>query len=194
MRCPWGNIGIAYCRLGQHKLALDAFDRVLALAPGTQAEISHYRLESLFGTNQYDVAVKTATPEDLSHAVFHQILTILNSHPRQAKLKEQLLQLMNAHDSNAWRNAFVGGLTELASFSKDFESPEDLQHLKIWNSAIQELFAKELAFSILLKLFDVLTRVKVSNDRKALLELPREQRLLLITEKEEEDFLSGRSP
>jgi hypothetical protein len=52
------------------------------------------------------------------------------------------------------------------------------------------LFADQKDFSILVKLFDVIARVKILGDRKALLELPREQRLLLIGEKDEEEFLN----
>jgi len=185
----WGNMGIAYCNMGKYKPALDAFDRVLSLAPSIRQPITFYRLESLLGTNQYEVALETATPEDLSHSVFHRLLRILNSHPKQGKLQQELLRLKSAHESTAWQKAFIGGLIEVASFFKDLDSSEDLKDLGTWNSAIQELFANESSLLILLKLFDVLTRVKVFNDRKALLELPREQRLLLVSEKEEEEFL-----
>ena len=44
---------------------------------------------------------------------------------------------------------------------------------------------------ILLKLFDVLTRFKVFDDKKALLELPREQRLLLMGD-EDSDFADAK--
>jgi hypothetical protein len=55
----------------------------------------------------------------------------------------------------------------------------DFKDLEVWNQALQELFAHADDFSILLKMFDILTRFKVFGDTKALLELPREQRLLI---------------
>lgn len=186
----WGNLGVVLCELGQHEKAIEALDRALVLNPNASKNFSGRRCDALLATKQYEIAVETVSPELLSHRIFHQLLNIMNSHPKQGQLQQDLLKLQNAHNSKAWQNAFVGSLTELANFAKDFGTPEELDALRIWNSAIQELFTEQQDFSILSKLFDVLTRVKVSDDRKALLELPREQRLLLVGEKEEEDFLN----
>jgi len=192
----WGNLGIMLCELGQHKKAIEAFDRVLASDPAPPKLFLSHRCGALLATKQYQIAVETVPPELLSHRIFHWLLDIMNAHPKQGKLQQELLDIQNAHNSKAWQNAFVGSLTELASFAKDFGTREELDNLQVWNSAMQELFADQKDFSILSKLFDVLTKVKVFDDRKALLELPREQRLLIINEKEEEDFLNrseGRS-
>ncbi len=192
----WANKGIMLCRLGRYQEALEALDRALTLEPAAQKSLSHHYCQALLETKQYQRAVETATPEDLSHNIFHQLLKIMNSRLKQGKLQQELLDIQHACDSKAWRNAFLGSLTELASFAKDFKTEEELEDLQIWNSAIQELFADQKDFSILSKLFNVLTKVKVFDDRKALLDLPREQRLLIINEKEEEDFLNrteGRS-
>jgi len=192
----WGNLGIVLCQLGQYKRAIEALDRALALDPTAPKKFSRLRCDTLLATKQYEIAVETVPPEILSHQIFHQLLDIMNSHPKQGKLQGELLNVQNSHNSKAWHNAFLGSLTELASFAKEFGTREELDDLQVWNSAIQELFADHKEFSILSKLFDVLTKVKVFDDRKALLELPREQRLLIISEKEEEDFLNrteGRS-
>ncbi len=182
-------MGIALCTLGRYHEALEPLNKSAALIPD-QPRLLRWRCEAFVKTKQYGLAVATAPPEILSHCVFHEILDLLNAHPKQGKLQQDLLKLRNVHDSVTWRNAFLGGLTEYASFAKDLEPSDVVEGLQIWNSAIQELFAGEPSFSILLKLFDVLTRVKVFDDRKALLELPREQRLLIIGEKEEPDFLN----
>ncbi len=184
----WGNRGHVLCNLGKYEEALECLDRSLALNPNERG-VLHSRCQALFETRQFDVAFATVAPEILSHYVFHQLLNILNAHPRQGELQQQLSKLKNAHDSATWQAAILGGLTEMASLARTFESREALDELRIWNSAIQEMFVNQNNFSILLKLFDVLMRVKVLDDRKALLELPREQRLLIVGEKEEEDFL-----
>ena len=187
----WGYKAVALCRLEQYGEALLAVDRSLALNPSGK-KFLHYRGEALLGTRQHALAVKTLPPEVLTHNIFHQLLRILNSHPKQGRLQQELLQLKNAHDSEAWENATIGGLTEFASLAAGFRDRKDLDDLQVWNSALQELFADQQKLLILLKLFDVLVRVRVLNDRKALLELPREQRLLLVGEKEEEDFLNSK--
>jgi tetratricopeptide (TPR) repeat protein len=187
----WGSKGIALCSLGMYEEALEALDRSLALSPGDK-NFQHYQGQALFETRQFALAADTLPPEVLSHNIFHQLLKILNSHPRQGRLQQKLLRLNKADDSEGWKNAFVGGLIEFASLASEFSDQKDLDDLQIWSSALHELFANEQQFSILLTLFNVLTRVKVFNDRKALLELPREQRLLLVGEKEEEDFLNAK--
>ena len=143
----------------------------------------HHRCEALFEAKQYELAVKTASPENLAHNIFHQLLKIRNLRPKQGELQQRLLELKSAHNSGPWQSAFTGGLIEFASF---VASKKDTSDLDTWNSAMRELFEGLEEFAMLLRLFDVLTRVKVLNDRKALLELPREQRLLLISENEAE--------
>jgi tetratricopeptide (TPR) repeat protein len=184
----WGNKGIALCELGRYGDAIEPLERAIALNP-TEKDFLHYRCEALFETGQFLVAVQTAAPEDLAHNVFHQLLKSRNSHPKQGQLQQKLEELRMAHGSEAWTNAFRGGLTEFASFASE---RDDVKDLEIWNQALQELFAGAEGFSILLKLFDVLTRFKVFGDTKALLELPREQRLLLVGGKE--DPLTSPSP
>jgi tetratricopeptide (TPR) repeat protein len=182
-----GNKGIALCELERYKEAIPVLDLALELIP-TQERYLHYRCEALLKTHQYDIAANTVPLGILSHCLFHRFLDFLNSRPQQGKLQQDLMALRRFHSSDIWRNAFIGGLTEFASLAAKFNLPPNIETLQIWNAALHKLFVSEPEFSILLKLFDVLTRVKALNDRKALLELPREQRLLLITPKEEEDF------
>jgi tetratricopeptide (TPR) repeat protein len=171
----WGSKGIALCELGKYQDAIEPLERALALDP-TEKKFLHYRCEALFETKQFLEAVQTATPEDLAHNVFHQLLKVRNSRPKQGQLQQELEGLWGANDSEVWKSAFRGGLTEFTSFAS---AQTDVKDLEVWNQALQELFAGAREFSILLKLFDVLTRFKVFGDTKALLELPREQRLLL---------------
>lgn len=188
----WGNKGIALCTLGRYEEAAEALSKVFLLNPQNK-NFSHHYCEALFKTGRYDLAIQTASPEVLSHNVFHAILEICNLHPKQWKLGHLLDELMKANDSLNWRKACIGGMTEFAGYAAEkFVTGEALESLRIWNSVLQELLGQDSDFSILLKLFDVLARVRVENDRKALLELPREQRLLIIGSKNEEDFLNDR--
>ena len=180
----WRNKGVALCSLGSYEQALGALDRSLALTPADERSL-HYRGEALLAMRRYSEAVETLPLESLSHNIFHEVLRIANSSPKQGRLQQELLKLKNAYDSEAWQSAFVGGLTEFASSVAGKPKPRDIEELPTWNTALHELFPTEEKFSILLKLFDVLTRVRVFGDRKALLELPREQRLLLVGEKED---------
>lgn len=183
--CPnylyaWVNKGILLCRLERYNDALVALTHALSLNPSSEM-LQHYRCGALIKTHQYALAAQTASAGDLTHNLFHELLAISNSRPKQGKLQEQLLKLKDADESESWQSAFLGGLVEFASFAaSNFKSRKDFADLQRWNEALSELFSDEAAYSMLLKLFDVLTRVKVLNDRKALLELPREQRLLLI--------------
>lgn len=184
----WGSMGAVLGEMGRHKEALEAMDRSLALDP-KQNWLSYRHCEALLETHQYANALETATPEDLSHAIFHKLLKLANSRPKQGYLQQKLVDLMESNGAKAWQDAVLGGLTELTSFAAEhFKEEADLKQLKVWNSALHELFGNRKRFSLLLKLFDVLTRVKTLNDKKALLELPREQRLLLTGESEDESF------
>jgi tetratricopeptide (TPR) repeat protein len=186
----WGNRGITLYKLERYKEALDSLDRATTLDPEPNKTLLHFRCLTLLAMGQYKTAAESAIPEDLAHCIFHGLLDILNAHPKQGKLQQELATLMTADSSPAWQDAFFGGLTELASLFKEATSLEDLENLKAWNLALKELFSGQERFAILLKFFDVLARVKILDDRKALLELPREQRLLVIGEKKEEDFLN----
>ena len=189
----WGTKGVMLCRLGKYTEALDALRRSITLDP--TRDLSHPYCQALLETGQYAEALRCLAPEVLAHGVFHQLLDILNAHLKQDTLRRKLRDLNAAHHSKAWQDAFLHGLTELASFAAaNFAAPEDMTDLKTWNSALKESFANRKRFSILLKLFDVLTRMRAFNDRKALLELPREQRLLLIPEGQEDFVSSSETP
>ena len=158
-----------------------------ALPISSNERSHHYRGEALLASKQYETAVQTLPSENLSHNIFHRLLEFWNSHLKQGELQQRLSDLQSADDSGGWRSAFTNGLIEFASFAAQKGETEDLN---VWNAALCELFSNDESFSILMKLFDVLTRVKVLNDRKALLELPREERLLLLGNTNEEDFLN----
>jgi len=182
----WRSKGVALCKLGRYREAIEAIRQSLSLEP-TNGESLHYLGEALFEEKQYSVAAEILPPESLSHNIFHRLLDFWNSRPKQGELQQRLLDLQSALDSGVWRNAFTNGFIEFASFAAQQKETEGLN---AWNAALCELFSNDESFSILLQLFDVLTRVKVLNDRKALLELPREQRLLLLGNINEEDFLN----
>lgn len=183
------NLGVALIALEQYDEALTAIDRAIDLDATIRPRLALFRCDTLLGLNKHAEAVETVTPEDLSHTVFHRLLKLLNRRPRQEELEHELVLLRKGHDSEVWQEAFRGGLIEFASFCKDFDSPEDLDAIATWNGAIQQLFADQEEFSLLSKLFNVLTRVKVLKERKALLELPREQRRLIMDKDEEVEDL-----
>jgi tetratricopeptide (TPR) repeat protein len=182
----WRSKGVALSKLGRYREAIDSLQKSLSLEPNNNLSL-YYLGEAFLETKQYAAAVETLPLEDLSHNIFHQLLGIWNSHVKQGRLQQRLLAIQRAHDSESWRTAFASGLIEFAGFAVN---QKDAQGLEVWNAALGELFSQGERFSILLKIFDVLTRVKVFNDRKALLELPREQRLLLLGNRNEEDFLN----
>jgi tetratricopeptide (TPR) repeat protein len=178
----WSNKGTALCELGKYPEALPALNRSLELDPHMKR--ARYCLcQALIETRQYAKAVEVATPEDLAHNIFHQLLKIANSKPKQGKVQQELLQLQDLNESEAWRTAFIGALTEFAGSAAQLQEEGDIKQLPIWNAALRELFADELRFSLIVPLFDVVTRWKVFKDEKALLELPLEQRQLLIGER-----------
>src|SRR5439155_20481168 len=122
----WGNMGIVLCKLGRYSEALEALDQTLKLDPTAQKNFSLHRCEAILGTKQYELAVQTVGPDDLSHNIFHLFLVIMNTHPKQGKLRQELLQLKNPHQSKVWQDAFLGGLTELANLARDFGEREEL--------------------------------------------------------------------
>lgn len=180
----WANKGLALSRLERDSEAIEALERSVAEDP-TNKGVLRRLCEVLVKTKQYRRAVELGSPETLSHNMFHELLGILNRRPSQKQLQDDLLGLDVADNSEAWRQAMVGGLTEFASYASDFSDEADIQDLKVWNTALRETFGGQPRFTILLNLFDVLTRLKAFGDKKALLDLPREQRLLLTKGKEE---------
>lgn len=186
----WRSRGITLYELGRYGEAIEVMKQSLSLEPSNSQSL-HYLGEAFLKEKQYSAAVATLPPENLSHVIFHRLLEFWNSHLKHGELQQRLSDLRSGDNSGVWRNLFTNGLIEFASFAAQRNEIEDLN---AWNAALCELFSNDESFSILLKIFDVLTRVKVFNDRKALLELPREQRLLLLGDRNEEEFLNSKEP
>ncbi len=176
----WANKGVLLSWLGKYDDALVALNRALSLR-SSDGMLLHYRCIALLRTGQYRLAIETACAEDLTHGIFHELLDLFNTHPKQqGKLQQALQHIRHADESEAWQKAFLGGLIEFTSFvAAELRGKKDHADLERWNLALQELFGDEVPYSTVLNLFDVLTRARVLDDPKALLELPLEQRQLL---------------
>jgi hypothetical protein len=76
----------------------------------------------------------------------------------------------------------IGGLIEFASHAKDLLKDEDIHCLASWNGVLSRQFSDREPYHLLLSIFDVLVRFKQTNDSRVLLELPLEQRRLIVGE------------
>jgi tetratricopeptide (TPR) repeat protein len=178
----WGNKGVALCELEKYPEAVQALDRAISLGSSNKLFL-HNRCEALLKTGQFSLASASVPPEILAHSIFHRLLELSKPGLGKGELKQKLLALKGAESSRDWQDAFAGSLSEFASFaSKEFTGNKDLEELKTWSSVLQDLFSGQEEFSIPLKLLEVIIRVRIDKDKKALLELPLEQRLLLTTE------------
>jgi tetratricopeptide (TPR) repeat protein len=179
----------ALMRLDRLDEAIDVFDRILQYYPQHRWAV-HTRCRILLNQGRYDVACETVPTEVVAHLIFHQLMKATRLDTVQS-MQLTIADIVMASDRAEWKKAVYGGLVELASRFKEMDFKEYGDVILVTRDAIKLQFAESPEYKLLTDVFDVLVRMR-TGDPLSILELPLEQRRLLVNESEEEELLAAK--
>src|SRR6202167_513356 len=180
-REAWGWVKLAQCELslGDRKAAARTVNRALSLQtndPGAQRFIGAV----LFALNREDEAAEILPMEAVAHGVFHDLVELTGQSLRTDELKNRLAALRVRVSGPAWAAAFRGGVWEYLGKVAAGDRPSSADALAALREFLGKLDAGEPELADLSRFADVMARYKATGDAKILLELPLEQRNLLV--------------
>ena len=178
----------ALTKLGRSVEALEVLDRVLTRDPH-QRWAASARCRILMQKERYDLICETVSPEIVAHQVFHQLREKASQLDTVKAIRSALINTLGASTDAKWKEAVYGGIVELASSFKELDFVTYGNAIRLWRDAVKIEFTESTEYHILVDIFDVLVRMN-SGDPQSILELPLEQRRLLVTEQEEEKLLT----
>jgi hypothetical protein len=129
---------------------------------------------------QYSRAAREFSPDIVAHQVFHQLLDTARRFEGKKEIRREFLKLHSSVPESEESGTFVGGLIQFASKIADSLPAFGLSELQAWSQVISEVLPQKPQFAMVSAIFNVIARYKESGDEKVLLELPLEQRNLLV--------------
>ncbi len=172
-------MGRALVDLKRPQEALGALRRAMKMDPN-DSRFQHSYCRALLESGGYARAVSELPADVVAHQVFHQLLDIAEHFEVERAIRRALLRLYSTVPKTEQANPFVGGLIEFASHVKKHLTEIAPAVLRSWNNAISDVLPREPRFEMFAKIFNVIVRYKDSADERVLLELPLEQRKLLV--------------
>lgn len=171
-------------QLNRLQEAMQSIESALKMDPNsfpTQVIFS----EVLINAGEEKRALRTLPVGAVAHSLFHKFLEVVNTKAAKKDICANLLRFKSLLKAKDGIEVVLGAVTEFTNFVVTDLSIWDAPILRDWNDAISKAFHHERKFAMVLKIFDVITRYKESNDERVLLELPLEQRSLLTPTKEQ---------
>lgn len=186
----WANFAQCRLSLGDVKAAAAAIERALA-HPTKDPETNRAICLILFRLNREEEATRILPIDAVAHAVFHELLNLTARPVTKNELEQGLCELWARVTGSAWAAAFRGGVWEYLSRIAEAISENPPAALIALGDVLGRLEAEEPELANLRRFADVMARYKATGDTKVLLELPLEQRnLLLRTKGSSEDSLT----
>jgi Flp pilus assembly protein TadD/DNA-binding transcriptional ArsR family regulator len=180
-REAWAWVNFAQCRLsfGDDKTAAMALDRALE-HPTNDSETARAICLILFGLQREEEATRILPVDAVAHAVFHELLELTARPVTKSEMQKHLSKLRVRVSGPAWAAAFRGGVWEYLGRVAAGGRKVSAEALAALRDVLHTLAAHEPEFADLRRFADVLARYKATGDAKILLELPLEQRNLLV--------------
>jgi tetratricopeptide (TPR) repeat protein len=180
-REAWGWVKLAQCELslGDRKAAARTVNRALSLQTNDPDAL---RLIGavLFALNREDEAAEILPTEAVAHGVFHDLVELTGQSLRTDELKNRLAALRVRVSGPAWAAAFRGGVWEYLGEVAAGDRPSSAGALAALRDVLGKSGAAEPELADVRRFADVMARYKATGDAKILLELPLEQRNLLV--------------
>ena|SRR5579872_3347731 len=170
--------------------AMEIIDKILQHSPQHQWAVST-RCHILLSQGKCDAACQAAPTEVLAHHVFLRLMQQTSQLATVQSVQRVVADMFMASDRPEWKKAFYGGLVELASGFKRLDFGEHGDAIRLWRDAIKVQFAGSTEYKLLVDVFDTLVRMN-TGEPHAILDLPLEQRRLLVSEREEEELLAAK--
>jgi len=177
----WLYKGWILQKLSRTREALAALKRAKKLDPKDDRVAYNY-CGILFALGEHRRSLREFPVGVVAHQIYHELIELANQELNRRQLHDQLTKLQSLFAEEPGPEALAGGLTEFTSAMNRQAEPGELTELRVWNTAIADVFKDQQRFAIIRKVFDVMVRYKESQDAKVLLELPLEQRQLLESE------------
>lgn len=136
----------------------------------------------LFRLGRHEEASETLPTEVLAHGVFHELVDRTKQPLRKNDLAAALRELQSRVDGSKWAAAFRGGIWEYVGGVAEQLKEASADELRALRDALTELNAAEPGLKDAASLVDVMFRYRETGDQRVLLELPLEQRSLLLPE------------
>jgi hypothetical protein len=165
---------------GENEAAATAVGRARELVRDG-SDLGHSVCTVLFRLKRHREASETLPSDVVAHAVFHELAELLNRPLGKDELATQFRELRSRVAGQAWEAAFRGGVWELLShLGAQLESASEVE-LAALGDILGELGTSEPEFADAERLVNVMIRYKATGgDARVLLELPLEQRKLLL--------------
>ena len=174
----WLFKGRALHDLKRPREALSALERAMKL-DAADDDVTYEYCKVLFTLGEQKRSLGELPLGVVAHQIFHELLELNNKELIQRQLHAELTKLRSLFDEEPGPEALAGGLTEFTSAMHLQARPDELPELRVWSTAIADVFKDQPRFAIIREVFDVMVRYKESQDARVLLELPLEQRQLL---------------
>jgi tetratricopeptide (TPR) repeat protein len=179
---PYAWVNLAKCRLyfGENEAAATAVGRARVLVKD-DPDLGHAVCTVLFRLNRYKEASETLPSDIVAHAVFHELVELADRRLGKEELVTQFRELRSRVAGQEWAAAFRGGIWELLSHLGSQLEHASADGLAALRDILGELGTAEPEFADAERLVDVMIRYKgTGGDTRVLLELPLEQRKLLL--------------
>ncbi len=177
----WRFKGQALLDLKRPSEALVALETAWQIAPNDE-QVQHHLGIALLALGHYDRMLAEIPVERVAHCILHEFLEVAEEGNNRAKIDSTLQRFRAAFFKAPGPDALAGGLIEFTSRMYGHSERRDVPQLRTWFEVISKLFAGDPCFEIVIKVFDVMVRYKEFGDEKVLLELPLEQRQLLLSD------------
>lgn len=164
--------------LRRNREALAALERAMKLDP-LDDQVSFHYCRVLFALGKHQRSLRELPVGVVAHQIFHELLELDHKELSPRQLHAELTKLRELFVKELGIEALAGGLTEFTSAMHQQAERGELPELRVWSTAIADVFNDQPGFAIIRQVFDVMVRYKQSQDAKVLLELPLEQRQLL---------------
>lgn len=178
----WRLLGQSLFHLKRPLEALNAAARARELDP-TSSIIQDLYCKILFTLKHYKRAIAELPTDLVAHQVFHQMLDIEVRHKEKRTILRALSRLRSHFAEGAGSEAFWGALVEFARCTHEQASKDEIPELRIWHTVLTEMLRGQGAFDKVLRLFDLVIQYKESGDQRILMQLPLEERQLLLSKK-----------
>jgi Flp pilus assembly protein TadD/DNA-binding transcriptional ArsR family regulator len=175
----WVNLAQCRLALGNRKAAATAAKRALEL-PIENPDVSRAVCLVLFRLNKENEATQILPNEAVAHGVFHELMDMIKGRVKADKLNKPLNELHGRVSGPAWAAAFRGGVWEYLGSIAENIAKNDPEELVEFANALGALEAKVPELTEARRFVDVMARYRTTGDAKVLLELPLEQRNLLV--------------
>lgn len=184
------NLAWAQSRFGEYAAALKTLHSIEFPSSGTKRYTKGLETSILLAIGRFaDAADVSESDDNLAHAIYHHLRNLYANDLPEPQKVEQLKKMVSV-ESKKWLHALNGGLIQFWRYVRDNNvTLESALALQRWFGAWESVLPRLPEFDTIRRVSGAWVAWKSTNNGKALLELPLEERRLLVSEREESELL-----